>query len=201
MSEEKSFTAAALDRVQQEQELAEIKAGDAFRESIISRASDGSAYAPSWRGWAIMDAFRAGAKWQREHLSPLAHVHAVHIDKESGMLTNKEFDKLKHSVLLSGEVLMTPAQYNAKMNASVGSSIPLYVFTRSSAENKSQEEVRITSSKVAVDPDYHWQPMSTCPLHTKVQLLSKAGLPSYGNWDGKDTFYVGWQLVPTRAPT
>ena len=57
-----------------------------------------------------------------------------------------------------------------------------------------------TSSNVTVDRAYHWLPMHTCPVNSKVQLLGKGGLPSYGQWDGKDDFYVGWAPIPTRSP-
>jgi hypothetical protein len=49
----------------------------------------------------------------------------------------------------------------------------------------------------AVDKEYHWLPMSTCPLHTKVQLKGKGGLAIYSEYDGKDPFWVGWARLPT----
>ena len=52
----------------------------------------------------------------------------------------------------------------------------------------------------AVDNRYHWQPMSTCPRGTKVQLLTRYGCAIYGAWTGKDPFYEGWAPLPTRAP-
>lgn len=44
---------------------ADIVAGNAFRETLIDRADAQQAYAPLWRGWAIMEAFLAGAKYAR----------------------------------------------------------------------------------------------------------------------------------------
>jgi hypothetical protein len=41
----------------------EIEAGNAFRETLIARADAHQGGAPLWHGWAIMDAFRAGAAW------------------------------------------------------------------------------------------------------------------------------------------
>lgn len=57
---------------------------------------------------------------------------------------------------------------------------------------------KVNPSKVAVDLEYEWQPMTTCPLHTKVQLLTIGGIALYGTFDGKDQFYVGWAPVPRR---
>lgn len=52
----------------------------------------------------------------------------------------------------------------------------------------------------AVDRGYHWQPMTTCPRGTKVQLLTRLGCAIYGAWNGRDTIYIGWAPLPTRAP-
>ena len=51
----------------------------------------------------------------------------------------------------------------------------------------------------AVDHGYHWQPMTTCPKGSKVQLLTRYGCAIYGTWTGKDTIYEGWAPLPTRA--
>lgn len=59
---------------------------------------------------------------------------------------------------------------------------------------------KLSTSNVAVSLEVAWQPMATCPIRSKVQLLSIGGLPSYGRWDGEDTFYVGWAPVPYRDP-
>jgi hypothetical protein len=53
---------------------------------------------------------------------------------------------------------------------------------------------------VAVDLEYHWQPMSTCPINRKVQLKGRNGLAGHGNWNGKDRWYVGWTPCPTDPP-
>jgi hypothetical protein len=48
----------------------------------------------------------------------------------------------------------------------------------------------------AVDPDYYWRPMPSCPLGTKVQLLGQGGVAAYGKWNGKDNFWMGWAPLP-----
>jgi hypothetical protein len=44
--------------------IEELKAGDAFRESMIPRADLPGPY-PLWHGWVIMDAFLAGIDYAR----------------------------------------------------------------------------------------------------------------------------------------
>ena len=53
-----------------------------------------------------------------------------------------------------------------------------------------------TDSKVAVALDYYWQPMSTCPMSVKVQLLGKGGVAQYGMYFNKDDFWIGWAPLP-----
>lgn len=48
----------------------------------------------------------------------------------------------------------------------------------------------------AVDPDYYWRPMSTCPVGSKVQLLNAGGVAVYGRWNGKETHWQGWAPLP-----
>ena len=57
-----------------------------------------------------------------------------------------------------------------------------------------------STHQAAVDREYHWRPMGSCPTGTKVQLLTRYGCAIYGTWTGKDTFYEGWAPLPTRAP-
>lgn len=48
----------------------ELKAGDAFRQSVLTRADDASNDgAPLWHGWVIMDAFLAGIDWARRKVT------------------------------------------------------------------------------------------------------------------------------------
>lgn len=49
---------------------------------------------------------------------------------------------------------------------------------------------------VAVDPDYCWRPMSTCPLGVKVQLLGAGGVAVYGQYARTDPFWRGWAPLP-----
>lgn len=149
-------------------ELAELKAGDEFRQSIKDRAVQ-AARGVAWHGWAIMDAFRAGAKWQREQRPDLKDVHALVISEEAAR----------------GAVELMRQNFTGF--GVCGDLRPV-------------DDIRITASNVVVDSGYHWQPMSTCPVNSKVQLLGKGGMPGYGKWDGKNDFYVGWAPIPTRAP-
>jgi hypothetical protein len=52
---------------------------------------------------------------------------------------------------------------------------------------------------VAVDQDYFWQPMETCPLAVKVQLLGAGGVATYGQWDGRNPFWKGWAPLPKKT--
>lgn len=53
----------------------DIMAGDAFRKTILVKADcTGDGY-PKWHGWAIMDAFLAGAEYGRNNpKEPKSHV-------------------------------------------------------------------------------------------------------------------------------
>jgi hypothetical protein len=52
------------------------------------------------------------------------------------------------------------------------------------------------SGKVAVDHDYFWQPIATCPRGAKVQLLGAGGVAMYGSYSGKEKFYTHWAPLP-----
>lgn len=53
---------------------------------------------------------------------------------------------------------------------------------------------------VAVDPDYYWQPINEqTPRGVKLQLLGKGGVATYGQWNGKDSFYTHWAPLPRKA--
>lgn len=49
---------------------------------------------------------------------------------------------------------------------------------------------------VAVDPDYFWRPITTCPRSVKVQLLGKGGVAIYSTYNGTDSFWTGWAPLP-----
>lgn len=55
-----------------------------------------------------------------------------------------------------------------------------------------------SDGSVAVDPDYYWQTMNTCPRGAKVQLIGKGGVAVYGTYDGKNEFWEGWAPIPKR---
>lgn len=57
-------------------------------------------------------------------------------------------------------------------------------------------ELRIKQGEVAIDLNYFWQPMDTCPTSVKVQLLGKGGVAVYGKWNGRDTFWTHWAPMP-----
>lgn len=52
--------------------------------------------------------------------------------------------------------------------------------------------------KVAVDHNYFWQPMETCPHSVKVQLLGKGGVAVYGVYNGREDFWQAWAPLPKR---
>ena len=51
-------------------------------------------------------------------------------------------------------------------------------------------------SKVAVDLHYYWQPIETCPIGIKVQILSKHGVARYDVYTGKQTDAMAWAPLP-----
>ena len=57
-----------------------------------------------------------------------------------------------------------------------------------------------STGAAAVDANYTWQPMSTCPRSVKVQLLGKGGVATYGQYHN-DPFWVGWAPLPKKPPT
>lgn len=48
----------------------------------------------------------------------------------------------------------------------------------------------------AVDHNYFWQPIETCPRGAKVQLLGRGGVAMYGEYHGKGDFYTHWAPLP-----
>jgi hypothetical protein len=60
----------------------------------------------------------------------------------------------------------------------------------------------ITTTGVAVDPDYFWRAMRTCPRSAKVQLLNKGGVAIYGTFNGeldlKNPEWLGWAPLPKK---
>ena len=62
-------------------------------------------------------------------------------------------------------------------------------------KNKKAESVHITKDEVAVDLDYFWRPMTTCPKAVKVQLLNPDGVAILGKYLGEN-YWRGWAPVP-----
>ena len=59
--------------------------------------------------------------------------------------------------------------------------------------------VKITSDRAAaVDQDYFWRPLDTCPLSAKVQLLTAGGVAVYGHYSPDQTGYIGWAPLPKK---
>jgi hypothetical protein len=59
--------------------------------------------------------------------------------------------------------------------------------------------VKLTSDKVAaVDQDYFWRPLHTCPLSAKVQLLTEGGVAVYGQYNPGFGGYLGWAPLPKK---
>lgn len=59
-------------------------------------------------------------------------------------------------------------------------------------------QLKVKHGEVAIDLDYFWQPISSCPVGVKVQLLGIGGIAIYGKYDGKDDFWTDWCPVPKR---
>jgi hypothetical protein len=59
--------------------------------------------------------------------------------------------------------------------------------------------VKITSDRAAaVDQDYFWRPLHTCPLSAKVQLLTEGGVAVYGQYSPGFGGYLGWAPLPKK---
>lgn len=59
--------------------------------------------------------------------------------------------------------------------------------------------VKLTSDKAAaVDQSYFWQPLETCPLSAKVQLLTQGGIAVYGQYSKGQPGFLGWAPLPKR---
>ena len=59
--------------------------------------------------------------------------------------------------------------------------------------------VKVTNDKAAaVDQDYYWRSLDTCPLSVKVQLLTRGGVAVYGQYHRGASGYVGWAPLPKK---
>lgn len=49
----------------------------------------------------------------------------------------------------------------------------------------------------AVDTQYPWRSIETCPIGRKVQLINKKmGCATYGIYSSKDTYWTHWAPLP-----
>lgn len=53
---------------------------------------------------------------------------------------------------------------------------------------------------VAVANECFWEPMSSCPIGCKVQLLGAGGVSVYGDYIRGNSFWQGWAPIPRRRP-
>lgn len=54
-----------------------------------------------------------------------------------------------------------------------------------------------STGTAAVDNNYFWLPIETCPKGVKVQLIArKTGVAQYGKLDKDDTYYTHWAPLP-----
>ena len=59
--------------------------------------------------------------------------------------------------------------------------------------------VKLTNDRAAaVDQEYFWRPLETCPLSAKVQLLTQGGVAVYGQYSREQQGYLGWAPLPKR---
>ena len=85
--------------------------------------------------------------------------------------------------------------------------IPMHRPTRPPPDRETVSEkvdYYVTGDRVAVDPDYHWRPMDTCPIGVKVQLLTKGGIATHGRLghtlgSSSPHEYQGWTPVPKKV--
>lgn len=78
----------------------------------------------------------------------------------------------------------------------------LAVYLARMKSDAERNTITISTSNVAVDQAYYWQPMSSCPLGCKVQLLTQNGVAVYGVVNKQQLFlYDGWAALPKRKNT
>ena len=53
---------------------------------------------------------------------------------------------------------------------------------------------------VAVATEYYLQPMETCPVGVKVQLMNPGGVLVYGEYNGRNKCWQAWAPLPRRKP-
>ncbi len=55
-----------------------------------------------------------------------------------------------------------------------------------------------TDRAAAVATDFYYEPMSSCPLSTKVILLGAGGVAIIGTYINRDAFWQGWASLPEK---
>jgi hypothetical protein len=54
-----------------------------------------------------------------------------------------------------------------------------------------------SSRQAAVDREYYWLPIESCPMGVKVQLINKEyGVAVYGQYRPKEVFWTHWAPLP-----
>ena len=54
-----------------------------------------------------------------------------------------------------------------------------------------------SSKQAAVDREYYWLPIATCPQGVKVQLVNRMyGVAVYGQYRSKEKFWTHWAPLP-----
>ena len=54
-----------------------------------------------------------------------------------------------------------------------------------------------SSRSVAVDREYYWRPIASCPYGVKVQLINRMyGVAVYGQYRPKEKFWTHWAPLP-----
>ncbi len=57
-----------------------------------------------------------------------------------------------------------------------------------------------SDKSVAVDRGLFWQPIASCPMGLKVQLLTRYGIAVYGQYRLSDRSFIAWAPLPTIPP-
>ena len=55
---------------------------------------------------------------------------------------------------------------------------------------------RLSSDREAIVHQYPFMSMDTCPIYSKVTLLTIGKVAVIGEWDGKDESFEGWFPLP-----
>jgi len=55
-----------------------------------------------------------------------------------------------------------------------------------------------TDKTAVVSTEYFWQPLETCPLSAKVQLLTQGGISVYGQYSKGQPGFLGWAPLPKK---